>query len=274
MVKGGGLISIIFMLIMLLSPPGIAVENKRLFDGKQFTKQIRLELRVAKVIKHPLLTRGPLDYLAEGGRKPAEDNEAEFYRCNEKPILTDEDALADIAKEVALAQGEQIKELKSKYYCYRFDILNYFITTYQNEALRRALNNGFEEYFISVKNPNPYNVSYLLNQAVFAENKEALNLVAENCTKEDLYSALLNFITKYDSDNEVVERHKKKYNYLRLNYNDLAQAVLHDNIYDLKAVNEIIAQEFKSKKLGYESLRQEYLKALNYLIDLRLHSKK
>ena len=274
MVKGGGFVSIIFMLIMLLSPPGIAAENKGLFDGHQFTKQIRLELKVAKVTKHPLLTRGPLDYLAEGGRKYTDDNNAEFYRCKEKPILTDEAALADIAKEVALAQDEQIRELKSKYYCYRFDILNYFITTHQNEALKRALNNGFDEYFISVKNPSPYNVLYLLNQAVFAENKKALNLVAENCTKEDLYSALINFITKYDSDDEVVERHKKKYNYLRLNYNDLAQAVLHDNIYDLKAVNDIIMQEFESKKLWQESLRQEYLKALNHLIDLRLYSKK
>lgn len=274
MVKGGGLISTIFVLMLLLSPPGVAAENKGLFDSKQFTKQIRLEVKVAQVTNHPVLSRGPLNYLQEGGREtPKDSNEANYYLCKDKPALTDEETLADIAREVAVASIDQIKELKFKYYCYRFDILSYFITKNQNDALQRALSNGFDEYFISVKNPNPYNVLYLLNQAVFAENKEALNLVAENCTKEDLYSALINFITKYDSDEEVVERHKKKYNRLRLRYNDLAQAVLHDNIYDLKAVNDIIAQEFKSKKLWQEYLRQEYLKALNYLIDIRLQSK-
>ena len=110
MVKGGGFVSMIFMLMMLLSPPGVSAENKGLFDGQQFTKQIRLELKVAKVTKHPLLTRKPLDYLAEGGRKYTEDKESEFYRCKEKPALTNEAALADIAKEVALAPDEQIKK--------------------------------------------------------------------------------------------------------------------------------------------------------------------
>ena len=266
MVKGGVLISMIFMLMLLLSPPGIAAENKGLFDGQQFTKQIRLELRVAKVIKHPLLTRGPLDYLSEGGRKPAEDNESEFYRCNEKPILTDEAALADIAKEVALAQGEQIKELKSKYYCYRFDILNYFITTYQNDALRRALNNGFEEYFISVKNPNPYNVSYLLNQAVFAENKEALNLLSENGSQY-LYLALLNFIMGRNDDGNLDEEIKKReyrYKNRKVNSDDLVHAVLHNSQYDLATVKEFIPKNSRQK---------EYLKALNSLIDIRIRAK-
>ena len=266
MVKGGGFVSMIFMLMLLLSPPGVAAENKGLFDGKQFTKQIRLELKVAQVTKHPLLTRGPLDYLAEGGRETADDNEAEFHICKDKPALTDEAALADIAKEIALAPDEQIKELKSKYYCYRFDILSYFIAKNQNEALKRALNNGFDEYFISVKNPNPYKVLYLLNQAVFAENKEALNLAAQNGSQY-LYLALLNFIP---NDEKVIDwpaeikKRAHKYKNRKVGANDLVHAILHNSQYDLAAVKEFIPKDKR---------QAEYLKALNSLIDLRLQSK-
>ena len=266
MVKGGGFVSMIFMLMMLLSPPGVSAENKGLFDGQQFTKQIRLELKVAKVTKHPLLTRKPLDYLAEGGRKYTEDKESEFYRCKEKPALTNEAALADIAKEVALAPDEQIKELKSKYYCYRFDILTYFITKHQNAALKRALDNGFDEYFISVKNPSPYNVLYLLNQAVFAENKEALNLLAAS-GNQYLYLALLNFITgrNYDGNlDDEIKKREYRYKNRKVNSYDLVQAVLHNSEYDLATVKEFIPKKFRQK---------EYLKALNSLIDIRLRAK-
>jgi len=270
MVKGGGLISTIFVLMLLLSPPGVAAENKGLFDSKQFTKQIRLEVKVAQVTNHPVLNRGPLDYLYEGGREtPKDSNEANYYLCKDKPVLTDEETLADIAKEVALASIDQIKELKLQYYCYRFDILSYFITKNQNEALQRALNNGFDEYFITLKNQNPYNVLYLLNQAVFAENKEALNLIAQKIKSEKyLYSVLLNFITRNDEqniymDNEIRKR-EHKYRNRKVGANDIVQAILHNSRCDLATVKEFIPK----------NLRQaEYLKALNSLIDIRLQSK-
>lgn len=271
-VKGGGsFISMFFVLIMmLLLPPPVAAQSKGLFDSKQFTKQVRLEIRVAQVTKHPVLIREPLDYLSEGGRKVADDsNEAEFYLCKDKPSLIDEDTLASMSEEVALAPSEQIKELKSKYYCYRFDILSYFIAKHQNEALKHSLNGGFDEYFISVKNPGPYNVLYLLNQAVFAGNKEALQLIADNikCGKQ-LYLALLNFIPQ--GDEKVIDwpaeikKREHKYKNRKVNYNDLVQAVLHNNQYDLATVKEFIPKE---------SRQAEYLKALNSLIDIRLHSK-
>ena len=267
MKKGGGFISTFFVLMLLLSPPGVAAD-KGLFDSKQFTKQIRLELKVAQVTNHPVLSRGPLDYLTEGGRKTAEDNNAaEYYLCKDKPELTDVGVLAGMAEEFASAPNYQIEELKSKYYCYRFDILSYFIVNHQNEALKRALENGFDEYFIAVKNPNPYNVLYLLNQAVFAENKEALNLLADK-GGHYLYLALLNFIPQ--SDEQVIdwqtEINKRRHKYVRLkvNSNDLVQAVLHNSQYDLATVKEFIPKDFR---------HTEYLKALNSLIDLRIRSR-
>lgn len=269
MAKGGGLISIFFILLimmLLLSPPGEA-QSEGLFNSKDLTKQIRLELRVALVTRHPVLVRGPLDYLAEGGRKPADDdNEAEFYMCKDKPELSDESTLADMAQEVASAPSNQIAELKSKYYCYRFDILSYFIARHQNEALRQALESGFDEYFISVKNPNPYNMLYLLNQAVFAENKEALNLLAQNAGQY-LYLALLNFIP---NDDQIIDwpgeikKREHKYKNRRVNYRDLVQAVLHNSQYDLATVKEFIPKN---------SRQAQYLKALNSLIDIRIHAR-
>ena len=266
MLKGVGFISTFLMLILLLAPPG-AAESKELFDGKQFTKQIRLELKVAQVTKHPLLTRGPLDYLAEGGRKTADDdNSADFYLCKEKPALIDESILAGMAGEVASAPEYQLEELKSKYYCYRFDILSYFVAEHQNEALKRALDKGFDEYFAAVQNPNPYNVLYLLNQAVFSENKEALHLLAESGSRY-LYLALLNFIPNDDKiidwQTEIKKR-EHKYENRKVNHNDIVYAVLHNNQYDLATVKEFIPKELR---------QAEYLKALNSLIDIRTHSK-
>ena len=269
MVHGGGLISMFFMLMLLLSPPGEA-ETKGLFDSRQFTKQVRLEIRVAQITNHPVLTRGPLDYLAEGGRKAEDDdNEAAFYLCKDKSALTDENTLADMAEEVSVALSEQMEELKSKYYCYRFDILSYFIAKNRNEDLQRALDGGFDEYFISVQNPGPYNVLYLLNQAVFAENKEALQTVADKikCGKH-LYLALLNFIPQGDEQiidwPAEIKKREHKYKNRRVNHNDLVQAILHNSQYDLATVKEFIPKEAR---------QEEYLKALNSLIDIRLHSK-
>ncbi len=268
MVKGGEIISMISILILLLSPPGVAAENKGLFDSKQFTKQVKLELKVAQVTKHPLLVRGPLDYLAEGGRAVADDNnEASYYLCKDKPILTDEGTLAEIAKEVASVPNYQIRELKSKYYCYRFDILSYFIAEHQNNALKRALDGGFDEYFIVVKNPNPYNLLYLLNQAVFAENKEALRLLADR-NSQYLYLALLNFVPQNDEKfidwPAEIKKRAHKYKNRKVDYNDLVQAVLHNSQYDLATIKEFIPKD---------SRQAEYVKALNSLIDIRLHSK-
>lgn len=265
---GGGVVSAFFVLMLLLSPPGVAAEKKGLFDSKQFTKQVRLEMRVAKVINHPMLVRGPLDYLKEGGKEASTDtNEASYYLCQDKPILTDEEVLADMAEEVAFAPNYEIKELRERYYCYRFDILSYFIAKHQNNALKRALNNDFDEYFISVKNPNPYYVLYLLNQAVFAENKEALRLLVER-NSQYLYLALLNFIPQNDERviNWQAEIMKREYRYRnrKVNYNDLVHAVLHNSQYDLATAKEFIPKE---------SRQAEYLKALNSLIDLRLESK-
>ena len=267
MIKGGEFISIFFMLMLLLSPPVVA-QSKGLFDSKQFTKQIRLELKVAQVTKHPVLTRGPLDYLSEGGRNTVEDdNEAEFYLCEDKPALTDEETLADIAKEVAFAPNEEIEELKSKYYCYRFDILSYFIAKHQNDALKRALDSGFDEYFISVKNSGPYRVLYLLNQAVFAENKEALNLISEK-GGQYLYLALLNFIPlddeKFIDWPSEIKKREHKYKNRKVGADDLIHAVLHNSQYDLATVKEFIPKE---------SRQAEYLRALNSLIDIRIHIK-
>ncbi len=266
MVKGGGLIGILFMLIMLLPPPGVAESDGTFIKG-QFSKKIRLELKVAQVTQHPLLIRGPLDYLAEGGRKPAdENNSAEFYRCKDKPILTEEGVLAGMATELASAPNYQIEELKLKYYCYRFDILSYFIADYQNDALKRALDNGFDEYFVMLENPNPYNMLYLLNQAVFAENKEALNLLADY-GGQYLYLALLNFIP---NDEDIVDwqgeikKREHRYKNRKVNSNDLVYAILHNDEYDLATVKEFIPKN---------SRQEEYLKALNSLIDIRTHSK-
>lgn len=264
---GGVLIGASFTLMLVLAPPGVAQE-KRLFDSKQFTKQIRLELKVAQVTNHPVLSRGALDYLQEGGREtPKDDNDANYYLCKDIPVLTDEETLAGIAEEVAVARDEQIKELSSKYYCYRFDILSYFIAKNQNDFLKRALNNGFDEYFISVKNPNPYNVLYLLNQAVFAENKEALELLATN-GGQYLYLALLNFIPQNDEEiidwQTEIKKREHKYKRVKVNSNDLVQAVLHNSQYDLATVKEFIPKD---------SRQVEYLKALNSLIDIRLHLK-
>lgn len=267
MVKGGSFVSVIFMLILLLSPPGIAAENEELFNSKQFTKQIRLELKVAQVTKHPLLNRSPLEYLQEGGREaPKDNNEANYYLCKDKSVLTDEETLADIAKEVAFAPDEQIKELKSKYYCYRFDILSYFIAKHENEALKRTLDSGFDEYFVLLKNPNPYSMLYLFNQAVFAENKDALQLLAQNGSQY-LYLALLNFIPQ--NDDKVIDwqteinKRKHKYKNRKVGANELVHAVLHNSQYDLATVKEFISKE---------SRQTEYLKALNSLIDIRLES--
>ncbi|MBO4707030.1 MAG: hypothetical protein J5594_00505 [Elusimicrobiaceae bacterium] len=268
MVKGGGLIGMVFMLMMLLSPPGVAAENKGLFDSKKFTKQIRLELRVAQVTNHPVLTRGPLDYLQEGGREtPKDNNETNYYLCKDKPALTDDKTLADIAKEFVVASDEQIKELKSKYYCYRFDILSYLIAKHENEALKKTLDSGFDEYFVLLKNPNPYSTLYLFNQAVFAENKEALHLIAQNGSQY-LYLALLNFIPQNDDKiidwTTEIKKREHKYRNRKVGANDLVQAVLHNSQYDLATVKEFIPK----------NLRQaEYLKALNSLIDIRLQSK-
>ncbi len=267
MIKGGGLISTLFVLMLLLSPPGVAAENKGLFDSRQFTKQIRLELRVAQVTNHPLLIREPLDYLSEGTRKALNNKVTEFYSCQDKPALTDEETLANIAKEVLDAPDYKIKKLKSKYYCYRFDILSYFIAKHQNNALKRALKNGFDEYFIYVTNPNPYSVLYLLNQAVFAENKEALRLIADSGSQY-LYLALLNFIPQknekvIDPAAEIKKR-EHKYKNRKVGANDLVQAVLHNSRYDLATVKEFIPKDLRQR---------EYLKALDSLIDIRLQSK-
>ncbi len=265
---GGGIISMLFILMLLLSPPGIAAEKKGLFDSKQFTKQIKLELKVAQVTKHPLLVRGPLDYLSEGGRKTTDDdNAAEYYLCKEKPILINEDILADMAEEVSSAPGYQIEELREKYYCYRFEILSYFIAKHQNDALKRALDRGFDENFITLLNPNPYNMLYLLNQAVFAENKEALNLLADY-GEQYLYLALLNFIPPDDEKvinwPDEIKKYEHKYRNRKVDYNDLVYTVLHNNKYDLAAAKKFIPEDLR---------RMEYLKALNSLIDLRLESK-
>ena len=264
---GGGFIGMLFMLMLLLSPPGVAVENKRLFDSKQFTKQIRLEVRVAQAIKHPVLLRQPLDYLAEGGRKVSDDdNAAEFYLCKDKPPLTDEAVLAEIAKEVDAASARQIKELSSKYYCYRFDILSYFIAKHQNEALKRALANGMDEYFILVQNPNPYDMLYLLNQAVFAENKGAVSILAES-GGQYLYLALLNFVPQNDEKlidwQDEIKKREHKYRNRKVNSNDLVQAVLHNSRYDLATAKKFIPEEIR---------REEYIKALNSLIAIRIRS--
>ncbi len=263
---GGGFISLFIMLMLLLSPPGVA-RSKEVFNSRQFTKQIRLELKVAQVTKHPILTRGPLDYLAEGGRKALnDDNSEEFYHCKSVPAVTEEGILAGMAEEFASAANYQIEELKSKYYCYRFDILSYFIAKHQNEALKRALDNDFDEYFVGLKNPNPYNVLYLLNQAVFAENKEAVNLIAEN-GGQYLYLALLNFIPnddKFIDWQSEIRKREHKYKNIRVNSNDLVHAILHNSQYDLATVKEFIPKDQR---------QTEYLKALNSLIDIRTHSK-
>ncbi len=266
MVKIGSLIGMFFMLMMLLSPPG-AGESDVLFTKGQFSKETSLEIKVAQVTKRPVLFRGPLDYLAEGGRKSAEDNNnAEFYQCKDKPVLTEEGVLAGMAEEFAAAPDYQIEELKSKYYCYRFDILSYFIAKHQNEALKRALDNGFEEYFVMLENPNPYDMLYLLNQAVFAKNKEALNLLAES-GGQYLYLALLNFIPNDDKiidwQGEIKKR-EHKYKNRKVNADDLVQAVLHNSQYDLVTVKEFIPKESRAA---------EYLKALNSLIDIRISVK-
>lgn len=264
---GGGFVSLFIMLMLLLSPPGVA-ESKRVFNSQQFTKQIRLELKVAQVTKHPVLTRGPLDYLAEGGRKQiTDDNDAGFYLCKDMPPLTDEDELANIAKEVSSASVDQMEELNSKYYCYRFDILSYFIAKRQNSALKRALIGGINENFISVNNPNPYNVLYLFNQAVFAENEGAISILAEN-SGQYLYLALLNFIPQNDDKlvdwpNEIKKR-EHKYRNRKVGSNDLVQAVLHNSQYDLATVKKFIPENLR---------REEYVKALKSLIAIRTRSR-
>ena len=182
-------------------------------------------------------------------------------------------ALANIAKEVADAPDNKVNELKSKYYCYRFDILSYFIAKHENNALKRALDGGFDEYMVSVKDAGPYNVLYLLNQAVFAENKEAVNFLSRRIKSlKHLYFVLLNFVARRDNNDAdwatEIKKREHRYANLRLCHDDLVRAILHNDQYDVATVNEAMTQEF-----GPNELRQEYLKTLNSLIDIRLHLK-
>ena len=255
--------AILFGVLFLLAPP-LLTESK-IFDTKQLTRQIKLEVKVAQVTKHPLLTRGALDYLSEKIRRVPEDTSTGIP-CGDVAAITEEDELAKIAAEVVSASNIEIKNLKEKYYCYRFDILSYFIAKHQNTYLQYALDNGFDAPFIYLPDSQFSDILYLFNQAVFAENKEALALLPNNGAQH-LYSVLENFISKTDDIlvNKEQEIGIRSFKYKRrdANSDDVVFAVLHNNKYDLET-----ARDYIPKKLR----QAEYLKALNTLIDTRRKS--
>jgi len=247
MYKTNGIgVAILFVVFFLLALPLVA--GTKTFDNKQLTRQITAEIKVAQILKHPLLTKGVFDYLSQD-ENPAETDTN--LSCKDR--ISDESELAEIAAEVAAAPAEKMPELKAKYHCYSFDILNYFIGKHQNEALKRALDGGFDEHFI------------LLNQAVFAENKEALNLLS---SRGYMYLALMNFISQNNTVLNLEREIKKRafrYKNRAGNANDLVRAVLHNNRYDLIAANKFIPPKLRQR---------EYLKALNTLIYIRSVAKK
>ncbi len=259
----GVTIVILFVVLFLLAPPLLS-ESKN-FDTTQLTRQIKLEVKVAQVTQHPLLTKGALDYLPQK-QDNLFKNEEKDVSCKDTTAIINEDKLAEIATEIAQASNEQKQELKNKYYCYNFEILNYFIAKHQNNYLQDTLNIVLGEELINSKNAGIYNMSNLFNQAVFAENKEALALLAEKYGQY-LYSALKNFIYKNSKATNLrqeTDKYSFKYKHRDANANDLVYAVLHNSEYELAAAKLYIPKELR---------RAEYLKALNTLIDIRISAK-
>ncbi len=255
--------AILFGFLFLLAPP-LLTESK-IFDTEQLTRQIKLEVKVAQVTQHPLLTRGALDYLQENQDNLLEDEE-NAVSCKDTPAVISEDKLAEIATEIAKASQEQKQELKDKYYCYSFEILSYYIAKHQNKYLQDTLDIGFDEELINSQNAGNYNISHLFNQAVLAENKEALALLAEK-DGQYLYSALENFIDKNSKATNLEQETSKysfKYKHRQADVDNLVYAVLHNSRYELAAAKKYIPRNLR---------RAKYFKALNTLIDIRISAK-